>query len=65
MKMLGTDEYEGLKAMAALAAGLLTLLDRIELENDPTLASQRHEMAEAVGLTVTFSSVDVGSGRAQ
>ena len=33
---------------------LLTLLDRIEIEEDYTLASQRFEIAESLGLTVEF-----------
>jgi hypothetical protein len=45
---------EGEAAMGAMAAGLLTLLDRIETENDPSLAGQRFEIAEAVGLKVSF-----------
>lgn len=48
------DKAKGESSMAALASGLLALLDRIEIEDDTSLASQRHEMAEAVGLTVVF-----------
>ncbi len=33
---------------------LLTLLDRIELEQDYTLASQRFDIARSLGLTVAF-----------
>jgi len=33
---------------------LCTLLDRIEIEEDHTLASQRHAIAEQMGLTVVF-----------
>ncbi len=48
------DKAKGEAAMAALASGLLALLDRIEIEDNPGLASQRHKMAEAVGLTVVI-----------
>ncbi len=33
---------------------ILTLLDRIEIEQDYTLASQRHDIAEQFGLTVVI-----------
>ena len=33
---------------------LLTLLDRIEIEEDHTLSTQRFEIAESLGLTVEF-----------
>lgn len=33
---------------------LLTLLDRIELEEDYTLAGQRHQIARDCGYTVVF-----------
>ena len=33
---------------------LLTLLDRIELEEDHTLAGQRHQIARDCGYTVVF-----------
>ena len=33
---------------------ILTLLDRIEVEQDYTLASQRHDIAEEFGLTVVM-----------
>ena len=33
---------------------LLTLLDRIELEQDYTLAGQRHQIARDCGYTVVF-----------
>lgn len=33
---------------------LLALLDRIEVEDDPTLAAQRFEIAEKHGYTVEF-----------
>ncbi len=33
---------------------ILTLLDRIEVEQDYTLASQRHNIAEEFGLTVVI-----------
>ena len=33
---------------------LLTLLDRIEIEKDHSLASQRHEIAEQHGYTVVL-----------
>ena len=35
--------------------GLMTLLDRIEVEEDSTLARQRFEMAEQAGYQVVFS----------
>ena len=41
---------------------ILTLLDRIEVEEDATLASQRHDIAEKHGLTVEFC--EIVSGRA-
>ena len=31
---------------------ILALLDRIEVENDATLAGQRHDIAEKYGMTV-------------
>ena len=33
---------------------ILTLLDRIEIEEDHTLASMRHDIAEKHGMTVEF-----------
>ena len=42
---------------------LLSLLDRIELEEDHTLAGQRHQMARDCGYTVEFR--EPVSGRLQ
>ena len=39
---------------AHVKALLLALLDRIEIEKDYTLASQRFDIAESLGLTVEF-----------
>ncbi len=33
---------------------ILTLLDRIDIEEDSSLAIQRHQIAEKHGMTVTF-----------
>jgi hypothetical protein len=33
---------------------ILTLLDRIEIEEDHALASQRHQIAEKYGMTVVI-----------
>jgi len=44
-----------------LAGLLLALLDRIELENDASLAGQRHDIAEQCGLTVEFGEPASGS----
>ena len=33
---------------------ILTLLDRIDIEEDHSLAAQRHDIAEKYGLTVIF-----------
>lgn len=33
---------------------ILTLLDRIEIEEDSSLATQRHDIAEKHGMTVTL-----------
>ena len=35
---------------------LVSLLDRIEIEGDPTLASQRHALAEEQGYTVVITN---------
>jgi len=40
---------------SGFVAELLTLLDRIEIEDDATLAHQRFAMGEKYGLTVEFS----------
>lgn len=37
-----------------MAAKLLTLLDRIDIEEDWTLAAQRHAIAVEAGFTVEF-----------
>lgn len=38
----------------SVASDLLTLLDRIEIEDDPSLANQRHDIAEKHGMAVEF-----------
>jgi len=48
------DEAKGEACMAAMSAGLLALLDRIAVEGDPSLASQRFQIAEALGMNVVF-----------
>lgn len=40
---------------------LLALLDRIEIEEDWTLASQRHELAKACGYEVVFTGLPCSS----
>jgi len=44
-----------------LVSDLLALLDRIELEEDPSLASQRFDIAESYGLTVHFGELISGA----
>lgn len=44
--------------LGIMASELLALLDRIELEDDPTLASQRHVIAEKHGFDVVFTPID-------
>lgn len=43
-----------IEAYAAMENELLALLDRIEIENDATLAKQRFNIAEKYGYTVVF-----------
>ncbi len=40
---------------------LMALLDRIEIEQDHTLARQRFEIGEEAGYTVEFTGMKVGS----
>jgi len=54
-----SEEYDREKMVTLL----LALLDRIEIEEDHTLASQRHSIAEDCGLTVEFR--EQTSGRLQ
>ena len=51
------NEYDQEK-MSSL---LLALLDRIELEEDHTLAAQRFDIAEECGLTVVFGEKASGA----
>ncbi len=43
------------------SSALLALLDRIDVEDDASLASQRHEIAESFGLTVVITGLASGS----
>ncbi len=54
-------EQEG-REMTTLESKLCALLDRIEVEEDHTLATQRFDLYEEAGYTVVFSGMDVGSG---
>ena len=49
------------RTMTEFEKKLLALLDRIEVEEDPTLASQRFAIAEEFGYTVEFTG-EVVSG---
>ena len=44
-----------------LSSALLALLDRIEIEDDASLARQRFEIAENLGLTVVFAGPASGA----
>lgn len=46
------------KAFDELHAQLMTLLDRIEVDGDPTLASQRFDIMEEFGYTVAAVAID-------
>lgn len=47
-------KVEGEANIASMSASLLHLLDRIETENDPGLATERFAIAEAAGMNVVF-----------
>ena len=49
MNDMSDDDYEW---PHGFVEEILTLLDRIEIEDDHTLASQRFEIAEKYGITV-------------
>ena len=49
-----TDGSDPVQWPEGFVDALFTLLDRIEIEEDYTLASQRHGIAEEYGLTVVF-----------
>jgi len=53
-------EHDDLKLYEKMNGLLLTLLDRIEIEEDHTLASQRHQIARDCGLTVVFGEKTSG-----
>lgn len=53
------------EALGAMASDLLDLLDRIEIEDDASLAGQRFEIAKKHGFEVTFQPVDAGAARTQ
>jgi len=57
---MSKPEYE-LNEADELLDLLLALLDRIELEEDWTLASQRHALASACGYEVVFTGLPCSS----
>ena len=49
----------------ALFGELMDLLDRIELEDDASLAGERFDIVKKHGFEVTFQPVDAGAARTQ
>jgi len=59
--LISKSEFDRYKVIDAMFGEMLALLDRIEIEEDSSLASQRHDIAEKHGLTVEFGEQTSGA----